>query len=333
MAIDPEQSDDPQRTPVIEESMSNYRVHGLLLSSEVELPELAALRVAAESQPDVRVRRGKLERPEGLPSWPFSCMALADGAAFLEVPDIAQYLVKNGREVVVASDANADFGLVRAYLLGWVMALICHQRDSLALHASAVAFGNQVVAFAGDAGAGKSTMAAHCVQAGARLVADDLLRVSLTREGPVRAYCGVPQLRLWRHALDGLHWTSEGRTPIYWREDKFWVPSESAILNDELPLVCIYLLEQDATAKEISLERVTGAAAVTALVTNSHGWIKSVDVVGRRPGHFKDCVQLASSVEIVRLKRRLDPAQLPMAAARIAAEFVESVDGARPRER
>jgi hypothetical protein len=330
MVIDLEQSDDPGRTPETEESMRRYRVHGLLLSSEVELPELAARRVAAGAQPDVHIRLGVLERPEGLPSWPYSCTALADGAAFLEVPDVAQYLVKNGREVVVAPSANADFALARAHLLGWVMALICHQRDSLALHASAVAFGDQVVAFAGDAGAGKSTMAAHCVQAGARLVADDLLRVLLTSEGPVRAYCGVPQLRLWRHALDGLNWTSEGRTPIYRREDKFWVPSESAILDGELPLVCIYLLEQDATAKEISLERVTGAAAVTALVTNSHGWIKSIDVVGRRPEHFKDCVQLANSVEIVRLKRRLDPGQLTMTAARIAAEFVQPIDGRHP---
>jgi hypothetical protein len=301
-----------------------YKVHGLEFASELELPELAARWVAPGSPSDVCVRFGELvERSEGLSAaWPFSCVALTSGGVFLEVREVAQYLVKNGRDVTVAPCANADLALVRAFLFGWVMAMICHQRDSLALHASAVEFADRVVAFAGDSGAGKSTMAAHCLQAGARLVADDLLRVLLTSDRPARAYPGMPQLRLLRHALEGLDWPAEGLKRVCLRDDKFWIPFASAVHDGELPLARIYVLDQDATADEIGWERLTGAAAVTALVTNSHGWISSVDVVGRRPGHFKDCVQLANSVEIVRLKRRLDPAQLTTTAARIAAEFV-----------
>jgi hypothetical protein len=295
-----------------------YRVHGLVLASEIELPELAALQIAFDAAPDVHIRLGALARPDGAAPVALDVVARPDGAAFVEVPDVARYVAKDGREIIVAPDGEAHPGQVRTFLLGWAMTLICHQRDFLTLHASAVAFGDQVVAFAGDPGAGKSTLAAHCVEAGARLVADDLLRVSIVGES-VRAYPGVPQFRLWRHALEGLNWSTEGRTPIFWREDKFSVPAANRIEDDTLPLAGIYVLQQDEGASEAAWERLTGAAAATALIVNSPGWLKSVDVVGRRPEHFKDCVELANRVAVIRLRRRFDPAKLPHMAARIAA--------------
>jgi hypothetical protein len=295
-----------------------YRVHGLVLASEIELPELAALEIALDAVPDVHIRLGAVTRPDGAAPATLDVMARTDGAAVVEVPDVARYLAKDGREIVVAPAGKAHPGLVRTFLLGWAMTLICHQRDLLTLHASAVAFGDQVVAFAGDRGAGKSTLAAHCVEAGGKLVADDLLGVSITDDG-VRAHPGVPHLSLWRHAFEALNWSTEGRTPIYWREDKFLVPVASPIEGDTLPLARVYVLVQDESASEAVCESLAGAAAATALIVNTHGWIKSVDVVGRRPGHFKDCARLANRVPVTRLRRRFDPAELPRLAARIAA--------------
>ena len=295
-----------------------YRVHGLVLASEIELPELAAFEIAFDRAPDVHIRLGTIARPDGAAPVPLDVVARPDGAAFVEVPDVARYVAKDGREIIVAPDGEAHPGLVRAFLLGLTMSLICHQREFLTLHASAVAFGDRVVAFAGDASAGKSTLAAHCVEAGARLVADDLFRVSIAAES-VRAYPGASQFRLWRHALEGLNWSTEGRTPIYWREDKFWVPAVSRIEDDTLPLAGIYVLEQHDGAFDAVWERLTGAAAATALIVNSPGWLKSLDAVGRRPGHFKDCARLANRVAVTRLRRRFDPEALPGMAARIAA--------------
>jgi hypothetical protein len=205
------------------------------------------------------------------------------------------------------------------FLLSWAMALIFHQRGILALHASAVAFGGRVVAFAGDAGAGKSTMAAHCVQAGGRLVADDMVRVSLTKDGAF-AFAGAPHLRLWKEALDELDWSNKERAAIFLREDKYWIPTNGLNTNEELPLERIYLLERDEDAADFICEPVTGGLALTSLIFNSHGWMKSVDSAKRRPAHFYDCVRLANSVEIVRIRRQFDQAQLPRIAAYVAAE-------------
>lgn len=63
---------------------------------------------------------------------------------------------------------------------GAAKAFVRHVRGELTLHASAVAFGDRAIAFVGDSGAGKSTIAAHlCARHGASLVSDDLLFVDM----------------------------------------------------------------------------------------------------------------------------------------------------------
>jgi hypothetical protein len=297
-----------------------YRVHGLIIASEIELPELAARSLTTELQPDVYIHIDHVARPDRpLPLDPVF-VTLPGGAAFLEVPDVARYLVTRGWDVIVDPAAQSDPALIRAVLLGWVMAMICLQRDLLVLHASAVAFGDRVIAFMGDAGAGKSTLAAHCLAAGARLVADDMLRVTLRDQGCPRVHPGMPILKLWQQAIEGLGRSSEGLTAEWWRGDKFLVPFPAATVETELPLARICVLEQDPAAPETYFERLTGAAAVTALVTNSHG-VGALDALGVRANHFRDCAELANRVEVVRLRRPHDPRQLPLNAARIAAEL------------
>ena len=65
----------------------------------------------------------------------------------------------------------------------------------LVLHASAVEVGDRALAIVGPSGAGKSTLAALLCAAGARLVADDALRVDATDSGAV-CFPGSRGLRL-----------------------------------------------------------------------------------------------------------------------------------------
>jgi len=294
-----------------------YRIYGLVLASEIELPEISACQIALSSTPDVHVRFDTFEAPKN--SNPFDYVLMADGATTVDIPGVATFAVERGRLIRIVPRPGVHPALVRMFLLSWGMDLIFHQRGLLVLHASAVAFGDHIVAFAGDTAAGKSTMAAYCVQAGAKLVADDMVRVSLTADG-VRAYAGAPHLRLWREALDGLDWSSKERAAIFFRKDKFWVPTVGLNMDEQLPLARIYLLEKDEQAVDFICERTTGAVALISLIFNSHGWMKAVDSANRRPAHFQDCVRLANSVEFVRIRRRFDHMQLPHIAAYIAAK-------------
>jgi hypothetical protein len=152
-----------------------YDVHGLVLGSEFPLPELELRRRQMTDAPDIRVSIGPLPTtPKRATDLPY--VDAENGQALLKIPGAGRYLVSRGRELVVEPEADADFSYVRLFILGSALGLLCHQRGLLPLHASAVELAGEAIAFMGEQGQGKSTLAAHCLAcAPARLVADDTL--------------------------------------------------------------------------------------------------------------------------------------------------------------
>src|SRR5205085_11497996 len=101
----------------------------------------------------------------------------ANGEIYERFADAGAFLMRAGREIVVDPAEGVSGDVLRLYLLGPVLALALHQRGWLMLHASAVAMGQQAVAFLGGSGWGKSTMAGVLHQRGHALVADDFVAV------------------------------------------------------------------------------------------------------------------------------------------------------------
>jgi hypothetical protein len=97
--------------------------------------------------------------------------------------------------IVVHADASIDDEWCALLAHGNAVALLLALRGELMLHASAVALDGTTVAFAGQSGAGKTTIAAVACADGARLVSDDALRV-LPAAGGARCAPGGTELRL-----------------------------------------------------------------------------------------------------------------------------------------
>ena len=87
----------------------------------------------------------------------------------------ARFLVEDGRAVRYETERGAQESDVRALLLGVVWSVLGWQRGLLPLHASSVARGPDLHAFAGVSGAGKSTLAAALARHGYALFTDDVL--------------------------------------------------------------------------------------------------------------------------------------------------------------
>jgi hypothetical protein len=325
-------------------------VHGLAVASELDLPELPR-RVPSERS-DVRVRLASLPTFADAKSTSIPYLRTVDGGALFDFEDVgryvvqngveipsdlptgryfaqesggiptdsraARYLVQGGRDVLIDIHPQADLALVRLFLFGSIMGMICHQRGLLAMHASAVAFGNRVVAFAGPPAAGKSTLAAHCLAAGATLMADDVLVVSIDRAARVLAQPGMPNLKLWNDALAQLGRNSDGLRRDWYRAEKFHLPADRA--SEPLPLVRIYVLEPDDAAGAGMFDHLTGALAAEAIIANTYR-IQYVDAAGRRALHFRQCAELANSVEVVRLRRIRGAEQLQSTAALVIADL------------
>src|SRR5476651_2396481 len=115
--------------------LHRYRAFGLVLQSELALPELGSTSAAPQSPVDVEITTTAL--PGLVDPIVFLGMSLARAAdgLLLEIPDVARYLVRGGREICVCPDPAASAETVRIYLLGTVLGALLHQRGTLPLHA------------------------------------------------------------------------------------------------------------------------------------------------------------------------------------------------------
>jgi hypothetical protein len=100
---------------------------------------------------------------------------------------------------VVHPVVGGETGMLSVLAGGTLLAFVLGLRRATVLHASAVQVGDEVLAFAGASGMGKSTMATLQCADGAALVTDDLLRLDLTRPRP-SCSLGATELRLRKPA-------------------------------------------------------------------------------------------------------------------------------------
>jgi len=303
-----------------------YRVHGLTLRSEFPLPELARRAVICPEPVDVSVRAGSLPVTDKAMPTSVPYLDLVDNSAMFTFEDTGRYSVRDGSEIVVDARPDADPALLRLHIFASIMGMICHQRCLLVLHASAVAFGNTAVAFTGPPGAGKSTIAAHCLAAGGRLVADDVLVLSFDEKGGVLAHPGMPNVKLWRDALTSLGRDADGLRPDWFRAEKFHLPADD--VQTSIPLARLFVLDTDAAAGDGEYAPLRGQVAASVLIANTYR-VEYLDAANRRDTHFRDCIRLASAIDVVWLRREAGAERLPATAAALMRELRQTSEQAR----
>jgi hypothetical protein len=298
-----------------------YAVHGLTIASELELPELELLTGDLSVPADVKVRVGRLLSAAGAPANGLDFVTTERGE-LLALPDRGgQIVVGPECQVTVEIADHADAALARLFLFGSVFGLICHRRGLLPLHASAVAIGSKAIAFCGAPGMGKSTLAAFCVDAGARLVADDILVVGVDSRNRAMANPGMPKLKLWRDALELLEQNTEGMTRDWARAEKFHVAAGEHMVAEPVQLTQVFVLEVDENAGAGRITPLSGGAAVAELIQHTYR-PEYLDRAHRRAPHFAECARLAGLMKVASLKRRRDTGSLRKTARMLLDSYL-----------
>jgi hypothetical protein len=121
---------------------------------------------------------------------------LDDGSVHMKIRGIFEAIVAvDGRSVTCARPDGADQGSFEANLLNFVLSTALTQQGEEPLHATVLALEEGAVALLGPSGAGKSTLAAFLIGQGARLITDDMLRLTFS-EGRGYAHYGPNRLKL-----------------------------------------------------------------------------------------------------------------------------------------
>jgi hypothetical protein len=260
-------------------------------------------------QPDVTIRRAPVPatlenaRASG-PTW-----AIADKRFLLRIPEVARFLLSDGREIAFEPEPGAEAADIPVFILGTVFGILLHQREQIVLHASAVRVNGNAILFCGSSGAGKSTIAAALAQRGFPLVTDDVCAITVTGAGTPMVHPDGRQLKLWAQAIEKLDLMASRGERVRSRLEKFYVePGE--VFSEPLPLGAVYALREARPPHTPGIERPNVVDAALILRRNAYRPL-IVNRMGQKAGYFHAATTIANVAGIFHLTRALDFAAMP----------------------
>lgn len=282
---------------------------GWRVRSEWPLPELLPW-TGGDRPVDLTIRTGEVPArlPGAVDGGPL-VQVNADGLLRYSIRDVADYLVREGREVVIDTRLPAETPDVALFLLGSVFGFLCHQRGLLPLHASCVTFGDRAIAFAGPSGVGKSTVAAALLAGGAKLVSDDVTVIDVHAEGGPVVLPSFPRQKLWRDTLTALSITPGRRLRGVVDLEKFDRPVLDRFHPDAIPLAMICQLRSLNIGRTLEIEGLRGVRSMRMLQNNVYRR-RSASLMGLSAQQFRDVGLLAQQVPQRALRM---PINLPLA--------------------
>ena len=223
----------------------------------------------------------------------------AAGQFFLNINNVARYLVSDGCEILIDPAPHADFDTIQRFLFTSVFGALLHQRNILLLHASAIVTAAGAVVFAGLSGSGKSTVACAFHRRGYPVLADELCAIN-TVDSPSVAP-GMPFLMLWADALEGLHLKRPGLKPARPGLEKYVLPLGDGFATSATPLHAVYILEASNSRLSVPTP-IKGLQKIELLIRNTYRphFIAHMKHEGE---HLRQITEVASSARVRRINR------------------------------
>lgn len=296
-----------------------YSVFGLSLRSNLSIPGLAHANSSTDA-PEVQLHLGispDLDLPSvaahGLTK-PIYVSSFTDAAGepalrAWETPDGASlhlaysdatefWLDRKGAAIWAVWSEQSSLENAMCYLLGPVLGLLLRLRGIVCLHASAVAFDDDCVAFVGPAGAGKSTTAAAFAKLGRGIVSDDIVGL-VEREGVFYVLPGYPHLRLWPESVTMLYGSPDALPQLLhdWEKRQLALGDNGTRFEARLlPLRAIYILGERRLDTAPVVTAIGEREVLLSLIANTY----ATNLIDRttRGQEFDLLSQLMSSVPV-----------------------------------
>lgn len=295
--------------------MYNYQAFGLKISSDVKLQELLPAR-DDEQAPDLSIRLRDLE---------YNIPEIGTAPAFFDYEDENGCLMM-WPGAICARIASEDLIEIQPYegvperylgfpILGPILGWLLHMRGLFVLHASAVVWEGKTITFLGDKGAGKSTTATAFLQAGAKLLTDDLLAIDVDNPNGPKMLPAFPQIKLCSDANVSVSVPDAERLPLVMEgfEKRQFRLGEMY----DAPIQCDYIVTLQRTTSEPKLEWISGQEALMNLLRFSYN-VRFSDApirLQRREQHFKNAAIISKHAKCGKFFVSTGPEQLQQSVA------------------
>lgn len=288
------------------ENMNKYTLYGLVIETDIEISHL--LKTDDNSNPvDVVIKQGncKDEVTEYLKKvdayekryeigFDYSCFLNKGG----------YYVIKNGDTIIYETKDGFTPESLSPWLLGFAFSMVLLQRKTLAIHCSAVCekgdgSENDILLISGRSGAGKSSLTKKLMEAGYKLMADDVAAVRCDEE--VTVYPAFPYQKLCRNEVDKRELNYDDLIYINEDKDKFLVPVEDKFSSVPGKIRCmIYIVVADVP--EVQVRKLSGLDQMMAIRRNlflailNGDWLNSPEVLSL-------CLKMAGSCPVYLVTR------------------------------
>lgn len=293
---------------------SSYSLYGITVRSRWRLPfaaappgsapaidivpgEAEAFRAAAEL---VRGRGGETD-------W-FTSGPLPGGEHYLRWEDLFECIVSAAGERIACRPLEAaTYEAFHTYLLGQALSFALLKQGVESIHATAVVVDGAAVAFLGNSGHGKSSLAAAFLAAGHPLLTDDLL-VAERRNGHLVGQPGPPRIKLFPEVARRFFGSRAEGVPMNPLTEKLILPLPPEACSGPVPLRAMYVLAAPAGPHPdgVLIQPLSGRAAFMELSSNTYN-ARLLDSARLR-NQFQAAARLAEAVPVRRLSfpRSLD---------------------------
>jgi hypothetical protein len=256
----------------------------------------------------------------------FHHVCLRDASIYLRWSGLFEFLISaNGRRIACRALTGVSRDAFHAYLIGQVLSFALVKQGIEPLHATVVVVNGQAVAFLGDCGYGKSSLAAAFLQAGHPLLTDDLLVVN--EEGPgFSAYPGPPRIKLFPEIANRLLGEGVKGTPMNNLTPKLIIPLDDHWSHrGAAPLRALYVLAPAGPAsrcKKVTVRLLSQRRAFLELLRNSFNCL--VIEPERLKRQFLLATRLASKVPIKLLSYPRTLTLLPLVREAILSDLTRA---------
>jgi hypothetical protein len=256
-----------------------YGVYGIAIVSDVplDLPQYEAgglgnveCRTASASAFEEAAQTAADDR--GAAPW-HRVASLADGSTYVSWDRVGEFIVSaDGRRITCRRASGSSLESFQVYMLGQALSFALVKQGFEPLHATAVVVDGGAVAFLGESGFGKSSLAACFLEAGCRLLTDDLL-VLQRSSAQVFAFPGPPRIKLFPQIARRFLGGDFSPVPMNGGTGKLILPiSDRLRCAVPVPITALFAVEapRDACRRDhVSIEPLSPRGAFIQLVKST----------------------------------------------------------------
>ena len=308
-----------------------YRVYGLQLTANVEIPGLQPCDIAVDKT-NIIINMGLF--PENIVqhiNHTAKLYYLEPGNETTDPPHLVvntlaegkyyHFHYKSGVQFVCDSQATVVWGSwqdpliledATLYLLGPILGFMLRLRGVTCLHASGIVVEQKSLALTGGSGAGKSTLAAAFAAAGYPVLTDDILPLEFN-EGTHLSFPGYARMRLYPNSFKNMSTLPDDLPPLAPNWDKHYLDlaSDTYSFHDKpVPLKVVYLLDWSAREDSgLAIVPVKPVPAVPLLAANTYR--NELLDSGMRSKEFIFLSHLAANIPVKKVHPLDDISEIP----------------------